>query len=825
MTQALRACLTALLLALAPVGALVLAPVATHAQESTTIDYTAWESDAARAEDTLQAARASNQVFEQLRGTVADWRTRFTAAQSANQSRIETLKGQISALGAAPAEGETEAPEIATRRKELNDQLVRLQAPGLAAVEAYSRADGIIREIDKVIRDRQADALLKLWPSPANPINWPAGLAVLTQGMKTLWDETEGAWDNEDRRKSLRDNLPAILLFVVIAGILLVRGPGFIERLAGRLRIGGTDAGRRLIASFVSLGQVAVPVGGMYLLVQAVDVSGMTGQRSGALIGAFPSAALAFYAARWLGGWLFPAPGRISDGDRGHIQLSTHAAEARFHTNMIGLLLASEVMRLSFVTDVRPPLSQAAQSVWAAPLLLVVALFLFRLGLLLRHAVSAQSDEGEEKKFRDRMRGLVGTAVVVVSVLGPLLAVIGYVNAANAIVWPTVLSLGLSGLLIVFRRLVGDGYAVLTRRREDAQGAQDSLVPVLIGFLLILAALPAYALIWGARTSDLAEVWTRFRAGVTIGGTTISPTVFLSFVVIFAIGYMVTRMVQGALRSSVLPKTKLDKGGQNAIASGTGYLGIFLAAIIAITAAGIDLSSLAIVAGALSVGIGFGLQNIVSNFVSGIILLIERPVSEGDWIEVGGQMGIVKSISVRSTRIETFDRTDVIVPNADLVSGVVTNWTRGNLTGRLIVPVGVAYGTDTKRVSDILHEIAEAHPLVVVNPPPNVFFVSFGADSLNFEIRAILRDVNFKLATQSDMNHEIAKRFAAEGIEIPFAQRDIWIKNPEALSPFAAAVTASSDRPAPEAARKTKDADGEQDTDGDTGGDKPKGAT
>ena len=192
---------------------------------------------------------------------------------------------------------------------------------------------------------------------------------------------------------------------------------------------------------------------------------------------------------------------------------------------------------------------------------------------------------------------------------------------------------------------------------------------------------------------------------------------------------------------------------------------------------GLDLSNLAIVAGALSLGIGFGLQSIVSNFVSGIILLAERPIKAGDWISVGGSEGTVKKISVRSTEIETFDRATVIMPNADFISGSVKNFMYGNTIGRFILNIGVGYDSDPNQVKEILLECAKNHPLVLAYPESYVVFSDFGASSLDFELRGYLADCGNGLSVRSDLRFALFQRLKEEGIEIPFPQQDVYVKN------------------------------------------------
>lgn len=751
------------------------------AMDSTSLDYEAWERLAARAEKATANRNASSDALETLRRQLVDWRAALVGAQNANAARIATLRTQIAALGPAPAEGAVEAEEIANRRSKLGEQLVELQAPGLAAEEAYRRADGLIAEIDRVLRERQADQLLKLWPAPINPANWPEAVIGLTDTGQRLWLELAESWANPKARAAFGDNVPFILLLVALAIGLLVYGRAWVQGLASRLQDRASARGRQILALLASLGEIAFPLIGILCAYGAFMLTEMVADLGALVVDAIANAALYVTLAAWLAGRVFPRG--ASEGPLG--LPPERRAEARYHAVAMALLIGLDGVR--FAAMDAQSYSEGTTAVAAFPGLAVSGLILVRLGQLLFRHLSRDRREGEGQSYGMRLIGILGQGAMLVGVLGPVLAAVGYVPAASAMIYPAMISLGVVGLLLVVQDLVTDLYALITRS-DDTAG--EALLPVLANFTLALASLPVFALIWGARTSDLTELWTRFREGFALGDTRISPTNFLVFAVVFSIGYVLTRMFQGGLKTSILPRTSLDQGGQNAIVSGLGYIGIFLAGLVAINAAGIDLSGLAIVAGALSVGIGFGLQTIVSNFVSGIILLIERPVSEGDWIEVGTTQGIVKSISVRSTRIQTFDRSDVIVPNSDLVSGRVTNWTRFNLTGRLIVPVAVPFTTDSRKVEAILREVAEAQPLVILKPPPVVALVGFGTETMNFEIRMILRDVNFQLQVRSDINHQIVARFAAEGIMLSNAHRDFLLKQAEEAARIAAEAEA-----------------------------------
>ncbi|MCW8825275.1 MAG: mechanosensitive ion channel, partial [Gammaproteobacteria bacterium] len=286
--------------------------------------------------------------------------------------------------------------------------------------------------------------------------------------------------------------------------------------------------------------------------------------------------------------------------------------------------------------------------------------------------------------------------------------------------------------------------------------------------------------IWNVSSAKRAELLAYVTDGFSIGEVTIIPArIILALIILVILMSLVSRLKK-QLDEHWLQKARMEAGARNAVASITAYTAAAIAIIVALSFAGVELSNLAIIAGALSVGIGFGLQNIVNNFVSGLILLFERPIQIGDWIVVGNTEGYVQKISIRSTQIQTFDRADVIVPNSELISAQVTNWMLHDLRGRVRVPIGVAYGSDVEKVKKILLKIAHEQSGVILDgsvTPPKVLFLGFGDSALNFELRYIIRNVDEKLQTLSDTNFAIDKAFQENDISIPFPQRDLHIRN------------------------------------------------
>ena len=721
-------------------------------------DYEKWELNALRAETVIETDRASIEALEKLRLQLVQWRTSFQQLQNENQDRIETIETQIESLGLKPESGKD---PLEDRRVALDKQLAKLNEPIVRAQEAFNRADGMISEIDTLISQRQASEFLQLGPSILNPLLWGSSLGDVFKSFATLSKETSGVLSSTYFQDQFSDRLISVLLISIFSILLFIYSGSISNQL--------NTATKRFekVIEFLSLCfKYLLRYLALYSLINLAQSLSIFGIRGDLIADNFYLWIGYFIFAFWLverlqRSWQVSATNNLSVKNLRNFAIFSPLL-------LMAQDFGSDLARLQL-------LEQQSFSVLTSAITVLAGILLWRISVLLKSVISSTATLSS---LQLKLLGFLRRILLVVAVISPLIAVIGYVNAGSAIALPMIKTLGLLALIVILQRLTFDVYAAILNKSEEEA---DALAPVLLGFIITISVLPFFAIIWGTRVSSLTELWIQFQDGIKIGDSRISPLDFLTFILLFTIGYMLTRVVQSALRGSILPKTNLDSGAQNALVAGLGYIGIFIAALVSISSTGLDLSSLAIVAGALSVGIGFGLQNIVSNFVSGVILLIERPISQGDWIEVSGKMGYVRNISVRSTRIETFDRTDVIIPNADLVSGVVTNWTRGNTIGRVIIPVGVAYGTDTKKVEKILRDIISKNEHVAKDPAPGVVFQGFGADSMDFEIRAILSDVNYMLSVKSDVNHEIVKRFNKEGIEIPFAQRDVWIRNPEVL--------------------------------------------
>ena len=300
-----------------------------------------------------------------------------------------------------------------------------------------------------------------------------------------------------------------------------------------------------------------------------------------------------------------------------------------------------------------------------------------------------------------------------------------------------------------------------------ARGSLQQIATLLQGAMALMLTIICVMIIlapWGVESGDMFGTLRRAFFGFKVGDITISVAGILLAIILFCLGVVFTRVLQKWLENSYLPTTRLDLGLRNSIRASAGYIGVFLAAALSLSYMGLSFDKLAIVAGALSVGIGFGLQAIVGNFVSGLILLWERVIRVGDLIAVGNDTGHVRRINVRSTEIETSDRVTVIVPNSNLITGVVKNWVRSDRVSRVRVPISVVLTASPEAVRALLIDVGKGHPLVLDEPEPSVAFVAMTDTSLKFELSCFASDVEKASRIKSDLNFAIFARLQEAGI-------------------------------------------------------------
>jgi potassium-dependent mechanosensitive channel len=313
---------------------------------------------------------------------------------------------------------------------------------------------------------------------------------------------------------------------------------------------------------------------------------------------------------------------------------------------------------------------------------------------------------------------------------------------------------------------------------DDSKRSQLAVpVSLMLKLLVLVCSVPLILNQWGYPWGDIQELYHQLFFGFQIGTTHVSLAAIFAAIIVFILGYVAARFFQRWLDAQVLKPAGLSGGLRDSISTGVGYIGVFAAALYALSWAGFPLSNLALVAGAFSVGIGFGLQSVVSNFVSGLILLAERPIKVGDLVMVGGEEGIVRKISVRSTEIETFERANVLIPNSFFMNEKVKNWTLRNNTGRIEIRVGVSHESEPRKVKAILLNAAQDHPNIMRDPAPFVDFEDFNEEALHFKLYAFIYDLNKSVAIRTELRIAILDAFKAAGIAIPTRQTDITVRD------------------------------------------------
>ena len=738
-----------------------------------------WQRALDRVDGELARPRLRYAELNRLRDELQHIRSDVADARGKIQPRLEADREQIKLLGPAPAAGAPpESEQAAQNRAELNYHFGLLSAAETTVNSTNLRIDNLLDKIQDIRRKNFTSALFQPIPGLYAYETWANVPQYVPDAARRVRDLVADWWaDAQNRGDLARIALEALLMLLVLS-VASWRG---IRRLR-RWDDGEPPYWRRASSAAGVILLRALPVAGpaVFLYVMIAGAQALPERLDWLFylttqsivivftVGALVTTAFAPRAPQW------------------RLIAVSDARAAR----VCGLVLL-----LAFVYSLTSLLYGITRLV-QAPFALTIAVALPSSLLLSAIVVALLRTTGENgtnaapsaRLFR-AIRAVVWTIVAAIVVC----ALTGYLPLARflaqqLIVTGSILALVYLLLLWVdgFVQGLGDeGTAIgrWLRRNARLEWREQLALPLslILKFAVLVLAVPFLMLQWGYTWPDIREWYRQLFFGLHIGNTEVTFGALLASIIVFGLGYAAARLFQSWLDAQVLQPAGISGGVRHSIRMGVGYIGIIIAALAAFSYAGFNLSSLAIVAGALSVGIGFGLQNLVNNFVSGVILLAERPIRVGDLVVVGGEQGYVRKISVRSTELETFDRANVLIPNSYFISEKVKNWTFRNNVCRISISVSVAYGSDARQVQAALLAVAQKNGEVLTAPAPSVTLDEFAASSINFTLYAFIGDIAKSGAIRTDLAIAIPDAFAEAGITMPSGRAEITIRNVDAV--------------------------------------------
>lgn len=740
-------------------------------------------------------------TIDAYRGEAVEMESQALKAAKGSSVNLSEIEAQLTSLGPAPKKGEPEEPvALQQTRERLSETLARIEAQVKRSELVAVRASQLFDHLGERRRREIESELSQRYPSPLIPSVAITGLTHLVHAFGEIVATPVVYLTEELDPDAWAAAAPMLGLLIVTLVVVVWWVRSWLSRHWGRDHtVTDPGSGRMLLAQLVVVFVDGALLSALVMIpVWVLRRDGLIVDQSADILEAAAEMTVRFLMIRAvLRATLAPENSQWRVGD-----ISEDSARATYwRTVMLAvifhiiLFLAAALTRL----DVSHELS-------ATFTLAVTVLLSFNILALLRpaywrHGATEPSSEADVATEQDASTAsgalkLGRFLLRLIALSAPIAAAAGYTQLAQALILRTIdiaIVIGLVYLVRAFLREVSslalepDGRVNSVARRlfsVGQDGLERALFWVLLALDLVLIVLAAgfVGIMLGVSPHVLLQLVGRTLQGFSVGGVTISPGSIVAGIAVFIALMLATRFLQRVLSQRVLPRTQLDVGVRHSIAAATGYVGITLAAIVAVAMVGLDLSNLAIIAGALSVGIGFGLQAIVNNFAAGLIILAERPIKVGDWIKIGANQGTVKRINVRSTEIETFQRQSVIVPNAEVISTALINYTHKDRFIRIEIPVGVAYGSDTEQVRDLLQEIGQAHPNVAAYPAPMAVFLAFGASSLDFQLRLYLGNVDHYMIVWSDIHFAIDKAFRDHGIEIPFPQQDVHLRDIDRLT-------------------------------------------